>query len=201
MAAEEEKAMVVCFGDSITKRGYSEILAEALKVKAINAGVGGHNSKQGLHRIEKDVLAHKPDVVVVFFGTNDIRVDSERAFVPLKKYRENLSEISRRCQKAGAKVVFCTPPPIDSKAYYQRHKEADFAKVGGVQKLLADYRQAVIEVAKKENSEVVDLNQLLADKPEWMSPDGVHPGKGGTRLIARLVGEKVAPLVRKDAGK
>jgi hypothetical protein len=46
-----------------------------------------------------------------------------------------------------------------------------------------------------KKSEVDDLNQLLAAKPEWMSPDGVPPSKGGTRLIEQMVGEKVKPLL------
>lgn len=41
------------------------------KVNVINAGVGGTNSYLGVHRVEKEVLAYKPDVVVVEFSVND----------------------------------------------------------------------------------------------------------------------------------
>lgn len=41
------------------------------KVNVINAGIGGTNSYLGVHRVEKEVLAYKPDVVVVEFSVND----------------------------------------------------------------------------------------------------------------------------------
>ena len=186
---------VVCFGDSITKRGYNELLGPMVGAEAINAGVGGHNTKQGLHRMQKDVLDHKPEVVIILFGTNDVRVDSERAFVPLERFEKNLEEMVQRCQKVGAKVVLCTLPPINEKKYFTRHKLEDFIDHGGLKKLLADYRGATIRVAKMNKLPLVDLNQVLEKHPKWLSPDGVHPSKEGTRIIAKLVSEKVKLLL------
>ena len=37
----------------------------------INAGVGGNTTRNLLKRVKKDVLAKKPDVVVMMVGTND----------------------------------------------------------------------------------------------------------------------------------
>ena len=65
----------------------------------INAGISGHTSAQGLARIDADVIAKKPDLVVVMFGMNDVcRAD-------LDTFRANLREIIVRCRKAGAAVV------------------------------------------------------------------------------------------------
>src|SRR5688500_7586056 len=68
-------ARVVCFGDSITRGGYPDVLAKTLGVEVANAGVNGNSSAMGLARMENDVLARKPEVVVVMFGTNDTRID------------------------------------------------------------------------------------------------------------------------------
>ena len=77
------KPKVVCFGDSITTRGYPAELAALLNVEAINAGVGGNSTAKGLKRITKDVLQKSPDIVVIFFGTNDLRVDTSRVHLSL----------------------------------------------------------------------------------------------------------------------
>ena len=82
---DKDKATVVCFGDSITNRGYYKTLAETLNVKAINAGVAGHTTAKGLKRMRRDVLDRQPDVVVIFFGTNDLRVDAEKVYVPVQE--------------------------------------------------------------------------------------------------------------------
>jgi lysophospholipase L1-like esterase len=92
-------AKVVCFGDSITKRGYPDILGTLVGVDAINAGVAGNTSREGLRRIKKDVLFHAPDVVVVFFGTNDMRVDAPHKYVLVDEYEANLRAIVKSCRK------------------------------------------------------------------------------------------------------
>ena len=70
---------VVAFGDSITlaKRQEPEARWAALvetdlrqragesTVRVVNAGVGGNTSREGLARIDADVLAHAPDLVPV----------------------------------------------------------------------------------------------------------------------------------------
>ncbi|MGJ8695460.1 MAG: SGNH/GDSL hydrolase family protein [Verrucomicrobiaceae bacterium] len=197
-AALAEKTKIVCFGDSITKRGYPALLAELTGTEVISSGVAGHNSLQGLKRIQKDVLDHHPDIVVVFFGTNDIRVDSDRAHIPLPKYEENLTAIAKACRKAKAQIVICTPPPIDPKPYFTRHQEADYNGPAGLAKLLSDYRDTAIKVAKKNEAPVVDLNQLLLKEPTWMHRDGVHPSPAGNKIIASLIAEKVRPLLPKE---
>ena len=129
-------AQVVCFGDSITKRGYPEILGQLLGVETINAGVAGNNTSQALRRTQLDVFIHNPEVVVIFFGTNDLRVDSERVYVAVPQYITNLETIIAECQSQGARVVLCTPPPIDDDAFYTRHERADFEAIGGLQAML-----------------------------------------------------------------
>ena len=78
------KIIIVAFGDSITKGGNVESheqftsiaekeLTQAIgkQIKIINAGVNADITALALQRIERDVLAHKPDFVTVMFGVND----------------------------------------------------------------------------------------------------------------------------------
>ena len=89
---------IVCLGDSVTHgcfevfmnrfglidtryrpdRGYAaqlrrrlDALYPAAAVSVLNAGVSGGNAVHGLARLERDVLSHKPDLVIVNFALND----------------------------------------------------------------------------------------------------------------------------------
>lgn len=62
---------LVCVGDSLTapKDGYVALLAKALgplKIRVINAGLGGDKTPQTLSRLREDVIARKPDAVSIF---------------------------------------------------------------------------------------------------------------------------------------
>ena len=190
------KTKVVCFGDSITKRGYPSILATLLPVETVNAGIAGHNSRQGLRRMKKDVLDQKPEIVIIFFGTNDLRVDSIRAHVTLVDYEKNLTKIIANTRKVGALPIICTLPPIDSEAYHTRHEKAIYDASGGIQTLVKNYRDTVLKVAKVAKVPVIDLNVLLQKNPEWMHRDGVHPSPEGNTLIAEHIAKELRPLLK-----
>jgi lysophospholipase L1-like esterase len=186
---------IICFGDSITKKGYPEVLAKMLGIEVLNAGVGGNTTAAGLRRMEQDVIDRKPSVVVIFFGTNDCRLAEPQVTVPVDQYQKNLEEMIARSRRAGAKAVICTPPPIDSTAYFKRHKKEPFDKAGGLDKVLGEYRAAAIRAAQSAGVRVVDLNTLLADKTDWRAADGVHPTDKGTQMIADFAAQAVKPLL------
>ena len=71
----------------------------------INAGISGSRAAQGLQRLEQDVLAHNPDLVVVCFGLNDSGGGAEG----IKSYTEALQQIFTRLRNAGTEVIFMTP--------------------------------------------------------------------------------------------
>ena len=189
-----EKTKIVCFGDSITNAGYPHLLAPLLGAETVNAGVGGNNTVQGLKRIQKDVLDHEPDIVIIFFGTNDLRVDSKKE-VPIPEYKKNLTAIAEKVRETGAKILFCTLPPINHEPYFTRHEAEIYGGPEGLAKLVSDYRSAALAVAKELEAPIVDLNQLLLEKPNWMRSDGVHPSKTGSAIIAELIAEEVKPLM------
>lgn len=190
-----ELPLVVCFGDSLTFAGYPAELEKIFPVRALNAGLGGNSSRQGLARLERDVLSHQPDVVIVLFGTNDTRIDAPHVHVPLPEYERNLTEIIQKSQNAGAAVIIATMPPIDSEPYFQRHDKALFEAVGGLEELLNTYRAAVVRVAQATEIEIVDLHQKLLHDPDWLDADGVHPTPDGSRTIARLFAETLSKVL------
>lgn len=73
----DTRPVLVCFGDSLTSCGgtdghYSDWLARFLPyVRVIDAGIGGDTLEGGRARYARDVLGHKPDVVLIALGAND----------------------------------------------------------------------------------------------------------------------------------
>lgn len=112
---------VVALGDSLTwgmgiaqpeRDSFPALFATMLRerfqnphVTLISAGIPGETSAGGLQRIERDVLAHQPDLVVVQYGGND-----EYQRVPSIEYQEHLRQIVQRVQAASAAVLLTTPP-------------------------------------------------------------------------------------------
>lgn len=181
---------IVCFGDSITgayyhtggERAWCEMLGLALQkanpranIEMVNAGISGHTTVNALARIESDVLAKQPHLVVVMFGMNDV------TRVPLDQFRENTRTISRRSLDGGAAVVLCTPNSVYDNPDRPNNR-------------LAEYSQAVRELAAELNLPVVDCfaawQQLRADDLDrWMlmMSDTIHPNMNGHKRFAELI--------------
>ncbi len=193
---------VVCLGDSITmgvrlkpEEKYPAVLETLVPgIRVVNSGIGGNTSGQGLARFQKDVLAHQPDVVVLFFGTNDSVLTGPGKYrVALPQYVANLREMIRQCRQRQIKVVFCTLLPINHEPYFTRHPKEYYQPEGGLDKILARYRNAVVQIGQREHVPVVDLYAAFAKDMTLLQgpPDGVHPNARGSRAIAVLVGEQL----------
>ncbi len=186
-----EPVKIVCFGDSVTGlyyhtgglRTYTDMLGIALqqlcpkaKVEMINAGISGHTTVNALARIEKDVLARKPDIVTVMFGLNDLGKG-----IPLEDYAANLGRIADQCAAAGAEVVLCTPNSVITT------KARPFEE-------LVKYCQAMREVAALKGVLLCDtfsaFEAMRADDPlAWglTLSDEIHPNMAGHKFIARQI--------------
>jgi acyl-CoA thioesterase-1 len=123
---------IVFLGDSITRGVRTGVTAEdtfasrvqaALakeKVTAVvyNRGIGGERTDQALKRLDRDVLALKPDVVAIMYGHNDSHVDRGRKDqrISTEEYEKNLRLLVVAVRKAGARPVLMTPPCYNRKA-------------------------------------------------------------------------------------
>ncbi len=122
---------IVFFGDSVTEgcfelyptsygfdtvrhpdKAYPSLVTHVLKEKygeniiSINAGLSGDSSKNGLERTERDVLSHKPDIVTIAFGLNDI-------FRP-EHFEKSINGILKKITASGAKAVLVTPNMLNT---------------------------------------------------------------------------------------
>jgi lysophospholipase L1-like esterase len=195
LAAEPVK--IVCFGDSVTgvyyhtggRRAYTDMLGVALgraipaakeKLSMINAGISGNTTASALARIDRDVLGHKPTLVTVMFGLNDMNALS------LEQYRANLTTIVEKCRAAGADVLLCTPNNVIDTA-------------GRPTARLEQYCEAMREVGRATQAPVCDCYAELQafrqrDAKGWrlLMSDAIHPNMDGHKRIAETIARSIA---------
>lgn len=78
-----------------------------MPVNMINAGIGGITAQGSLARLERDVLCHRPDLVVVCFGLNDVNGT-------LEEYTAALRAIFAALQDRQIPTVFLTPNMLNT---------------------------------------------------------------------------------------
>ena len=107
-AALAQDYPVVLLGDSITAGWQAWGNLPKLAPYALDAGIGGQNSRMMLARLQDSVLVHHPRIVVVLAGANDTDI---AAFEDVPLNFSDMRAIIERCQAAGARVIVGTIPP------------------------------------------------------------------------------------------
>lgn len=179
---------IVVLGDSISagygievQQGWVALLRhklaeENVSYEIINASISGDTTAGGLARIDKILATHQPEVVLVELGAND----GLRGLSP-KLMKDNLAEITRRAQKAGAKVLLLSMriPPNYGKRYTEM--------VYGV------YPQLSEELGVPYMPFILEDVALVK---ELMQPDGLHPNAKAQPMIADKVWLHLQPLLK-----
>ncbi|HEY4208176.1 MAG TPA: GDSL-type esterase/lipase family protein, partial [Puia sp.] len=178
---------VVFFGDSITQQGaqpggYIVKMREALEKAGrgsefdlIGAGVGGNKVYDLYLRMDEDVLAQKPDVVVIWVGVNDIwhKVTSGTG-TDADKFEKFYAAIINKLRDKGIRVILCTPATIGERTDFTNRQDGD----------LNYYSQIIRNLAQKFKCGLVDLREIfhtyeLKNNPSnkdkgILTRDGVH---------------------------
>ncbi|HEX2628060.1 MAG TPA: GDSL-type esterase/lipase family protein, partial [Chitinophagaceae bacterium] len=84
----------------------------------INSGVNGNTTTNLLKRIDTDCLAHKPELVIMMVGTNDM---NNGKFVAPDKYKVNLESLSDRIMESGSKLLLMSILPFYEPYLLTRH--------------------------------------------------------------------------------
>lgn len=205
-------AALVAFGDSTTadRKGvttYAARLEAALGIPVINAGVPGNHTEDARRRFNRDVLAHRPAVVIIQFGLNDAAVDvwkeppASGPRVRVESYRRNLAFFIAGVREQGGAAILMTPNPM---AWTPRLRELygkppyDTGTEEGINRPLTAYVHAVREVAHRLDVPLVDVYSTFSGNPQGVSAlllDGMHPNNTGHAIIAELL----LPAVRRLA--
>ena len=189
---------IVFLGDSITQggagpNGYVTMIRQALdkkhadlKIEVIGAGISGNKVPDLQRRIDKDVIAKKPTIVVIYIGINDVwhgEKDPARGTLP-DAFVLGLNEVIGKCQDAGATVVLCTPSVIGEKLDSANALDAKLDQYSDLSRKLAkelklplcDLRKAFLDHLKANNKDNADKGILTGDR--------VHLNQAGNQFVA-----------------
>ncbi|MEQ1859183.1 MAG: GDSL-type esterase/lipase family protein [Chthoniobacteraceae bacterium] len=213
-----EPGGIVMFGDSTTaarpgavQKVYAQRVNESLQgigssLGVHNAGIGGHTTKNARDRFAKDVLAHKPRVVVIQFGLNDAAVDvwktppATASRVPLADYEANLRWIIAELRNAKAKPILMTTNPArwtpKLKEMYGKPPYRPDAADGFDAPVLARYNEVVRKLAAELHVPLVDVHAIFTATGDIdaLLLDGMHPNDRGHEIVADLL----APVIREQ---
>src|SRR5262245_21701700 len=165
---------IIFFGDSLTQLagqekpekhvtvGYVRIVRDALKkahpdkdIEVDWVATGGHTVPDLLNRVDKDVIAKKPTIVVIQIGCNDARRLQRDVF------RNSLEELITKLQKANIQVVQCTLTSVGEKHDGTNKDDVNLEGFAEIQRQVArahkvplnDLRKAFVAHWKRNNPE------------------------------------------------
>jgi lysophospholipase L1-like esterase len=188
---------IIFFGDSLTSlagdekpkehvtKGYVRIVRDTLrekypdkKIEVDWVATGGHTVPDLLKRVDADVIAKKPTIVVIQIGCNDARR------LPVDTFRSSLEELIDRLQKAGIQVVQCSLTSVGEKHDGTNKDDAKLEEFAEVERQVAqkkqvplnDLRKAFVAHWKKNNPD---------NKPSGvLTYDGNHFNQQGMEFVA-----------------
>jgi len=189
---------IVFFGDSLTSlageewpkehvtKGYVRIVRETLQAKYPDKGIevdwvatSGHTVPDLLKRVDADVIAKKPTIVVIQIGCNDARR------LPKATFKSSLEQLIDKLQKAGIQVVQCSLTSVGEKHDGTNKDDPNLDEFAEVEREVAkakkvplnDLRRAFVAHWKKYNPE---------NKPSGiLTYDGNHFNQKGMELVAQ----------------
>nr|WP_290934187.1 GDSL-type esterase/lipase family protein [Haliscomenobacter sp.] len=202
---KDEVVKVVLFGDSITQAGiqpggYITKMKEALakqgikdKYQLIGAGIGGNKVYDLYLRLEEDVLAQKPNIVVIYVGVNDVwHKTSHQTGTDPDKFEKFYVALVKKFQTNGIKVICCTPAVIGERTDHSNQQDGDLNR----------YSTMIRDIAAKYDCPVADLRKEflaynLKNNPKnqesgILTTDRVHLNDVGNQLVADLLLKMIA---------
>jgi len=162
--------VIVAFGDSLTygtgaaeNESYPAVLAQLIQRNVVRAGVPGETTVGGLARLEGVIAEHRPALVIVCLGGNDMLRKLDEA-----QTRSNLREIIRTIKGRGIAVALVGVP-----------------KPALITSAPAFYAELAQEFDLPYEGKVVTDVLYRAE----FKADPIHPNAKGYRRIAEAIAE------------
>jgi lysophospholipase L1-like esterase len=155
--------------------------------RVLNRGVNGERSDQVLARLDADLSAWRPDVVIVLAGVNDLYqgLASERV-------KDNLKQMYERCRSAGARVFACTILPYDFSTLEIRER-------------MHDVNDWIRRTSREEQMGFCDTFRAMEHPafPDRLvsTADGLHPDRAGYRRMGEAIRDALSDWLANVSGE
>ena len=190
---------IVCHGDSLTEgsdlnKNYTwpHLVANRLHVKVINSGIGGDTSGGLLGRFYHDVVQHRPDIVMILAGTNDLWWDLDNKLI-----QANIFSMACQAQYHNIAPIVGLPLPLFTPNIERQDMMAPIAGWEKSVRKLSELVAALANSAKESEMVCLDFYHLFMDTNgavlgKYYLDDGLHPNKLGHYRMA----EKAVALLQ-----
>ena len=193
----QKKQRIVFFGDSITQagvqpNGYISKLGELLNKKGIGsnyelvgAGISGNKIYDLYLRMDDDVIAKNPDLVIIWVGVNDVwHKRSSGTGTDADKFEKFYNAVINKLKQKNIKVALCTPAAIGEKTDFSNELDGDLNKYSSIIRSIAqknncgliDLRQSFLQYNTVNNKENKEMGILTSDR--------VHLNEKGNQFVA-----------------
>jgi len=152
-------------------------------IEVVNEGCGGEfvamknsNCAGGVQRLPVVVDQHRPQVVLIMHGANDLRRPSREISGIVGAIEQMVSDAQRR----GAKVMVASLPPQNPEGTR-----------GDAAERLPEFTRKLEEMAADEGAEFVDLYHIMGTWQGYIGMDGLHPTVTGYGKIAEIFRDRI----------
>lgn len=191
-APAKDEHRVVFYGDSITdawgRRPHSTVFFPGKPY--VNRGISGQTTPQMLVRFQQDVVALRPEAVLLLGGTNDIAGNTGPS--TLEMTADNVRSMAQIAKANHIRFIVCSVLPASVYKWRPGVKPAE-----PIRAMNAWLKQ----FAAQNNLVYVDYYSALTDAEggmkEGTSLDGVHPTAEGYAIMAPLAEAGIAQAMKK----
>lgn len=148
------------------------------------AGINGNKIGDLYQRLDKDVIARKPNIVVIYIGVNDVWHKTSGNGTAIAKFAELYEAVIKKLQANNISVALCTTSVIGEKKMNTNAQDTD----------LDSYSSVILSLSATMNCLLVNLRSafkkyLANNNPEnkesgILTTDGVHLNDRGNELVA-----------------
>lgn len=194
---KQKKIRVVFFGDSITQAGvkpggYISNITDSLaksgkgdQYELIGAGIGGNKVYDLYLRMEEDVLAKAPDVVVIWVGVNDVwHKSSSGTGTDPDKFERFYTAIIKKLQAKNIKLIVTTPAAIGERTDFSNQQDGDLNLYANIIRKLAKQYNCGLADLRKEFLAYNIKNNAANKESGILTTDRVHLNETGNRFVA-----------------
>jgi len=192
-----QKSRIVFFGDSITqmgtnKGGFIDRIQNTINEKKISdkfellgSGVGYNKIYDLYLRMDDDVIAKNPSMVVIYIGINDVgHKYSTRTGTDIDKYEQFYIAIIKKLQAREIKVAVCTPTVLGEKKDNGNPQDEELDAYSAIVRKLAVSMNCTLIDLRKAFVVYEQVNNKGNKESGILTKDGIHLTDAGNLLVA-----------------
>lgn len=176
---------------SVLERLINEFQLEP--VRMINAGIHynaispesktrhdrGFNGRSGLERLDDDVLRHRPNLVVVQYGLNDMG-----GLNPVDWFVAEYQKLIDRIREGSkAHIVLVDVAHLTAYGDECNAGDDDFTHA---------YNEGIAALAARNGLPRVEMHRAFNHRDDWIDADRIHPNDIGHRVMAHEIFKVIA---------